>query len=137
MVKNGALCCPTSFLLRLPLHTLYGGVVPELASVNISRKINQVITQALTDADMTLDDMDAIAAPTVLAWWGRCWWAWRGEGHCLCEEKTPLVGVHHIEDIYSANFIENKELEPPFICLVVSGGHTHLVVVKIMENTRS
>ena len=142
VVKNGRTVLSNVISSQIALHTLYGGVVPELASRKHIEKINQVITQALTDADMTLDDMDAIAV-TYGPGLGGALLVGVAEAKAIAyAKKKPLVGVHHIEGHICANFIENKELEPPFICLVVSGGHTHLVVVedygkyKILGRTR-
>lgn len=86
--------------------------------------------EALKEADVTLDDLDAIGVTygPGLGWCASCWGC-RGESNRICE-KLPLVGVHHIEGHVSANYIEHPDLEPPFLCLIVSGGHTHLVIVK-------
>ena len=114
---------------QIDLHTLYGGVVPELASRKHIEKINQVIAQALSDAHMTLDDMDAIAVTYGPGLVGALL-VGVAEAKAISHARNlPLVGVHHIEGHISANYIENPELEPPFLCLVVSGGHTHLVKV--------
>ena len=142
VVKNGRTVLSNVISSQIALHTLYGGVVPELASRKHIEKINQVITQALTDADMTLDDMDAIAVTYGPGLVGALLVGVAEAKAIAYAKKMPLVGVHHIEGHICANFIENKELEPPFICLVVSGGHTHLVVVedygkyKILGRTR-
>ena len=142
VVKNGRTVLSNVISSQIALHTLYGGVVPELASRKHIEKINQVITQALTDADMTLDDMDAIAVTYGSGLVGALLVGVAEAKAIAYAKKKPLVGVHHIEGHICANFIENKELEPPFICLVVSGGHTHLVVVedygkyKILGRTR-
>lgn len=142
VVKNGRTVLSNVISSQIALHTLYGGVVPELASRKHIEKINQVITQALTDADMTLDDMDAIAVTYGPGLVGALLVGVAEAKAIAYAKKKPLVGVHHIEGHICANFIENKELEPPFICLVVSGGHTHLVVVedygkyKILGRTR-
>ena len=130
VVKNGRTVLSNVISSQIALHTLYGGVVPELASRKHIEKINQVITQALTDADMTLDDMDAIAVTYGPGLVGALLVGVAEAKAIAYAKKKPLVGVHHIEGHICANFIENKELEPPFICLVVSGGHTHLVVVE-------
>ena len=142
VVKIGRTVLSIVISSQIALHTLYGGVVPELASRKHIEKINQVITQALTDADMTLDDMDAIAVTYGPGLVGALLVGVAEAKAIAYAKKKPLVGVHHIEGHICANFIENKELEPPFICLVVSGGHTHLVVVedygkyKILGRTR-
>ena len=114
---------------QIDLHTLYGGVVPELASRKHIEKINQVIAQALSDAHMTLDDMDAIAVTYGPGLVGALLVGVVVAKGISYARNLPLVGVHHIEGHISANYIENPELEPPFLCLVVSGGHTHLVKV--------
>lgn len=114
---------------QIALHTLYGGVVPEIASRKHIEKINQVIEQALSDAYMTLDDIDAIGVTYGPGLVGALLVGVAEAKAISFARNIPLVGVHHIEGHISANYIENKELEPPFLCLVVSGGHTHLVRV--------
>ena len=114
---------------QIDLHTLYGGVVPEIASRKHIEKINQVIEQALEQANMTLDDIDAIGVTYGPGLVGALLVGVAEAKAISYAKKIPLVGVHHIEGHISANYIENKELEPPFLCLVVSGGHTHLVKV--------
>ncbi len=114
---------------QIALHTLYGGVVPEIASRKHIEKINQVIEQALSDANMTLDDIDAIGVTYGPGLVGALLVGVAEAKAISFARNIPLVGVHHIEGHISANYIENKELEPPFLCLVVSGGHTHLVRV--------
>ena len=113
---------------QIALHTLYGGVVPEIASRKHIEKINQVIEQALSDASMTLSDIDAIGVTYGPGLVGALLVGVAEAKAISYAADIPLVGVHHIEGHISAN-IENKELEPPFLCLVVSGGHTHLVKV--------
>ena len=130
VVVNGRSVRSNVISSQIDIHTLYGGVVPEIASRKHTERINQVIQQALDDAQMTLDEIDAVAvtygpglvgallvgvaAAKAIAWAG----------------NLPFLGVHHIEGHISANYIEHPDLEPPFGCLVVSGGHTHLVRVK-------
>ncbi len=114
---------------QIPLHTLYGGVVPEIASRKHIERINQVIEQALEDADMALEDMDAIAVTYGPGLVGALLVGVAEAKAIAFATGKPLIGVHHIEGHISANYIENKELKPPFLCLVVSGGHTHLVRV--------
>lgn len=115
---------------QIALHTVYGGVVPEIASRKHIEKINQVIMQALDDAQMALSDMDAIAVTYGPGLVGALLVGVAEAKAIAYAAKLPLIGVHHIEGHISANYIENKELEPPFLCLVVSGGHTHLVNVQ-------
>lgn len=114
---------------QIALHTLYGGVVPEIASRKHIEKINQVIEQALSDAHMTLDDIDAIGVTYGPGLVGALLVGVAEAKAIAYARNIPLVGVHHIEGHISANYIENKDLEPPFLALVVSGGHTHLVRV--------
>ena len=114
---------------QIALHTLYGGVVPEIASRKHIEKINQVIRQALEEAQMTLDDMDAIAVTYGPGLVGALLVGVAEAKAISYARHLPLVGVHHIEGHICANYIENPGLEPPFLCLVVSGGHTHLVKV--------
>ena len=114
---------------QVPLHTLYGGVVPEIASRKHIEKINPVIRQALSDAKMTFDDIDAIAVTYGPGLVGALLVGVAEAKAISFARKLPLIGVHHIEGHISANSIDNKDLEPPFLCLVVSGGHTHLVHV--------
>ena len=114
---------------QIALHTLYGGVVPEIASRKHIEKINQVIEQALSDASVTLDDIDAIGVTYGPGLVGALLVGVAEAKAISYAKNIPLVGVHHIEGHISANYIENKELAPPFLCLVVSGGHTHLVKV--------
>jgi N6-L-threonylcarbamoyladenine synthase len=114
---------------QIDLHTLYGGVVPEIASRKHIEKINQVIECALAEAHMTLDDIDAIGVTYGPGLVGALLVGVAEAKAISFARGIPLVGVHHIEGHISANYIENKDLEPPFLCLVVSGGHTHLVKV--------
>ena len=120
---------------QIALHTLYGGVVPEIASRKHIEKINQVIAQALNDAGETLDTIDAIAVTYGPGLVGALLVGVAEAKAIAYAKNLPLIGVHHIEGHISANYIENKDLEPPFLCLVVSGGHTHLVRV-ILGRTR-
>lgn len=130
VVRNGREICSNIISSQIDLHTLYGGVVPEIASRKHMEKINQVIEEALKVADTTLDQMDAIAVTYGPGLVGSLLVGVSAAKAIAYAKKLPLVGVHHIEGHVAANFIEHPELEPPFICLIVSGGHTHLVVVK-------
>ena len=130
VVKNGREVLSNIISSQIDLHTLYGGVVPEIASRKHIEKINQVIEEALTQADATLEDITAIAVTYGPGLVGALLVGVSAAKAISFAADKPLVGVHHIEGHISANFIENKQLEPPFACLVVSGGHTHLVIVK-------
>ena len=108
---------------QIALHTLYGGVVPEIASRKHIEKINQVIEAALDEAHMTLDDIDAIGVTYGPGLVGALLVGVAEAKAISFARSIPLIGVHHIEGHICANYIENKELEPPFVCLVASGGH--------------
>ena len=130
VVRNGREVLSNVISSQIALHTLYGGVVPEIASRKHIEKINQVIEQALSDADCTLDDLDAIGVTYGPGLVGALLVGVAEAKAIAYARHLPLVGVHHIEGHVSANYIENPDLEPPFLCLIVSGGHTHLVIVK-------
>ena len=130
VVKNGREVLSNVISSQIALHTLYGGVVPEIASRKHIEKINQVIEAALDEAKVTLDDIDAIGVTYGPGLVGALLVGVAEAKAIAYAARKPLIGVHHIEGHIAANFIEHKELEPPFLCLVVSGGHTHLVCVK-------
>ena len=130
VVKNGREVLSNIISSQIDLHTLYGGVVPEIASRKHIEKINQVIEEALKTAGVTLDDIDAIGVTYGPGLVGALLVGVAEAKAISYAAKKPLIGVHHIEGHISANYIENKDLEPPFACLVVSGGHTHLVIVE-------
>ena len=115
---------------QITFHEEYGGVVPEIASRKHIEKINQVIDRALKESGCTLDDIDAIAVTYGPGLVGALLVGVSAAKAMAFAANKPLIGVHHIEGHICANYIENKELEPPFVCLVASGGHSHLVVVK-------
>lgn len=129
VVVNGRQIRSNIISSQIDIHTLYGGVVPEIASRKHIERINQVIEQALVSADADLADMDAIAVTYGPGLVGALLVGVAEAKAIAFAKKLPLIGVHHIEGHINANYIENKELEPPFLCLVVSGGHTHLVKV--------
>lgn len=129
VVKNGREVLSNVINTQIAIHTEYGGVVPEIASRKHIENINPVIKKALTDAGVTLDDIDAIGVTYGPGLVGALLVGVAEAKAIAFAMKKPLVGVHHIEGHISANYVENKELEPPFVALVVSGGHTHLVKV--------
>ena len=130
VVENGREVLSNVISSQIALHTLYGGVVPEIASRKHIEKINQVMAEALLQSGKSLSDMDAIAVTYGPGLVGALLVGVSAAKAVSFASGIPLIGVHHIEGHISANYIENKELEPPFVCLVVSGGHSHLVVVK-------
>lgn len=130
VVKNGREVLSNVISSQIELHKLFGGVVPEIASRKHIEKINQVIDEALEEAGVSLEDVDAIAVTYGPGLVGALLVGVAQAKALAFAAQKPLVGVHHIEGHISANYIEHKELEPPFLCLVASGGHSHLVLVK-------
>ena len=130
VVKNGRCVLSNIISSQIAIHTLYGGVVPEIASRKHIEKINQVVEAALKEADVTLDDIDAIGVTYGPGLVGALLVGVAEAKAIAYAKKTPLVGVHHIEGHVSATYIEHPDLEPPFLCEIISGGHTHLVIVK-------
>ena len=130
VVKNGREVLSNVISSQIALHTLYGGVVPEIASRKHIEKINQVVQAALDEANVTLDDITAIGVTYGPGLVGALLVGVAEAKAIAYAAKKPLVGVHHIEGHIAANFIEHKDLEPPFFSLVVSGGHTPRVRVK-------
>lgn len=142
VVEDGRRVLSNVISSQIDLHRLYGGVVPEIASRKHIERINQVIRQALDDAGAALEDIDAVGVTYGPGLVGALL-VGVAEAKALSYARgLPLVGVHHIEGHISANYIEHPELEPPFLCLVVSGGHTQLAIVedygklRILGNTR-
>jgi len=129
VLRNGREVLSNVISSQIDLHTLYGGVVPEIASRKHVEKVIPVVQEALKTAGMTLQDMDAIAVTYGPGLVGALLVGVSAAKAIAFAANKPLVGVHHIEGHVAANFIEHPELEPPFACLVVSGGHTHLVEV--------
>ena len=130
VVRNGREVLSNVIFSQIELHKLYGGVVPEIASRKHIEKINQVIEEALTIAEVSLQGIGGIGVTYGPGLVGALLVGVSAAKAISFAAKKPLIGVHHIEGHVSANYIEHKELEPPFLCLVVSGGHTHLVIVK-------
>ncbi len=130
VVRDGREVLSNIISSQIALHTVYGGVVPEIASRKHVEKVNYCVREALSQADLKLEDIDAIAVTYGPGLVGALLVGVSEAKALSFATGIPLVGVHHIEGHISANYIENKDLEPPFVCLVVSGGHSHLVVVK-------
>ncbi len=130
VVRDGRDILSNVISSQVPIHTIYGGVVPELASRNHIMNINGVIRQSLSDAGVTLDDIDAVAVTFGPGLVGALL-VGVAEAKALAYGRgLPLVGVNHMEGHVCANFLDYKELEPPFLCLIVSGGHTHLAMME-------
>ena len=129
VVVNGRDVRSNVIFSQIDLHKLYGGVVPEIASRKHIEKINQVIEEALETAGETLDTIDAVCVTYGPGLVGALLVGVAEAKAIAYAKKKPLVGVHHIEGHICANYIEHPDLEPPFMCLVASGGHSHLVKV--------
>ena len=130
VVADGRKVLSNIIYSQIDLHTIYGGVVPEIASRKHIEKINPVIEAALREASCTLSDIDAIAVTYGPGLVGPLLVGVAEAKAIAFAKQLPLIGVHHIEGHICANYIEHEDLEPPFMTLVVSGGHTHLVIVK-------
>lgn len=130
VVKNGRTVLSNVISSQIDIHKLYGGVVPEIASRKHIERINTVIGTAIDEAGVKLSDIDAIGVTYGPGLVGALLVGVAEAKAISYAAGIPLVGVHHIEGHVSANYIENPDLEPPFLCLIVSGGHTHLVIVK-------
>jgi len=142
IVENGKNVLSNIISSQIEIHKQFGGVVPEVASRKHIENINDVVMEALEKASVTHDDIDAIAVTYGPGLVGALLVGINFAKGLSYAWQKPLIGVNHIEGHICANYIENKELNPPFICLVASGGHTHLVYVKdygeyeIMGKTR-
>ena len=130
VVRNGRDILSNIIYSQIDLHKEYGGVVPEIASRKHIEKINQVIEAALEKGGVPLSDLSAVAVTYGPGLVGALLVGVAEAKAISYGSGLPLIGVHHIEGHISANYIENRTLEPPFLCLIVSGGHTHLVAVK-------
>lgn len=130
VVRNGREVLSNVIYSQIDLHTVYGGVVPEIASRKHIEKITQVVDKALKDAGLSFNDIDGIAVTYGPGLVGALLVGVSFAKALSFSTGIPLIGVHHIEGHICANYIENKDLKPPFMALVVSGGHTHLVKVK-------
>ena len=129
VVKNGREVLSNIISSQIALHTLYGGVVPEIASRKHVENIDYVIDEALQQAGVTLDEIDAIGVTYGPGLVGALLVGLAEAKALAFAAGKPLIGVHHIEGHISANYIENKDFVPPYMALVVSGGHSHLVYV--------
>ncbi len=142
IVKNGREVLSNVINSQIAIHEKFGGVVPEIASRKHIEVISQVVNEALKQANVTFDDIDVIACTYGPGLVGALL---VGVGYAKALSyalNKPLVGTNHIEGHIAANYITVKELEPPFLCLIISGGHTHLVRIedytdfKILGKTR-
>lgn len=129
VIRNGKEVLSNAISSQIALHEKFGGVVPEVASRMHVEKMNPIIEEALEDAHVTLQDIDAIAVTYGPGLVGALLVGLAEAKALAFALNIPLIGVHHIEGHISANYIEH-DLKPPFLCMVVSGGHSHLVKVE-------
>lgn len=129
VVKNGREVLSNVINTQIDIHKKFGGVVPEVASRQHIQVIDDVIDKALEDAGVTFDDITAIAVTYGPGLVGALLVGVSTAKALAYALKKPLVPVHHIKGHICANFVEHMELEPPFVCLVASGGHSHIVEV--------
>ena len=130
IVKDGREVLSNVIATQIDIHKRYGGVVPEIASRNHIDAISNVVKEALDKANCTMDDIDLISSTYGPGLVGALLVGLSTAKSMAWALKKPFLGVHHIEGHIAANYITHKDLEPPYICLVVSGGHSNLVYVK-------
>ncbi|HYE84278.1 MAG TPA: tRNA (adenosine(37)-N6)-threonylcarbamoyltransferase complex transferase subunit TsaD [Clostridia bacterium] len=142
VVRNGRVVLSNIISSQIDIHKRYGGVVPEVASRKHLESISPVIDEALSEAEITLKNLDAVAVTCGPGLVGALLIGLSTAKAIAYSSNLPFIGVNHIEGHIAANYIEHKELEPPFTCLVASGGHSHIVYVmdynkyEIMGRTR-
>jgi N6-L-threonylcarbamoyladenine synthase len=129
IVKNRHVCSST-VASQIAVHQQYGGVVPEVASRQHLEIINQAIAQALQEADLPWSAIDGIAATCAPGLVGALLVGLSAAKTLAMIHQKPFLGVHHLEGHIYASYLTDPELEPPFLCLLVSGGHTSLIYVK-------
>lgn len=136
VVQNGRTVLSNVVHTQIPLHVPYGGVVPEIASRSHVQKIGPVVAKALADADMALSDADAIAVTNGPGLVGALLVGLSYAKGLALAAGLPFLGVHHIASHIAANYLTHPDLEPPFTCLIVSGGHSHIVAVEEYDRYR-
>ena len=130
VVENGRTALSNVIASQVEEHKIYGGVVPEIASRRHAEAVSAVVQRALTDAGVTLNDIDAVAVTYAPGLIGALLVGVNYAKSLAYAANKPLVPVHHLRSHIAANYLCHPALEPPFLCLVVSGGHTHLVDVQ-------
>ena len=130
IVRNGREVLSNVINSQIKIHEEYGGVVPEIASRCHTEVINLIMKQALKEANVSLEDIDAISVTQGPGLVGALLVGVSYAKGLSYVTKKPLIAVNHIEGHIAGNYLTHQELKPPFICLIVSGGHTHLVNVK-------
>lgn len=142
VVENGRRVLSSVVATQVEEHKLYGGVVPEIASRRHSESIVGVVREALERASLSLSDLDAVAVTYAPGLIGALLVGVNFAKGLSLSANLPLIPVHHLRSHIASNYITNPELEPPFLCLVVSGGHTHIIeatdytTLRILGKTR-
>lgn len=136
VVKNGREVLSNVISSQIDIHKIYGGVVPEIASRNHTKNINFVLDEALAKADVKLSDISAVAVTYGAGLLGALIVGVTFAKTLAYTLNIPLYGVNHIEGHIASNYIAHKDLEPPFVCLIVSGGHTALFEMKSYTNKK-
>lgn len=142
VVEDGRKVLSSVVASQVEEHKLYGGVVPEIASRRHAEAISGVVQQALDEAESTLDDIDAIAVTYAPGLIGALLVGVNFAKGLSLSKNIPLVPTHHLRSHIASNYIAHQDLKPPFLCLVVSGGHSHIIQVndytdmKIIGRTR-
>lgn len=130
ILKDGREVLSNIISSQIEIHKEYGGVVPEIASRKHIENINQIIQESLEEAKVGFDDIDIVGVTQGPGLVGALLIGISSAKAIAYALDIPLIGVNHIQGHICANYIEHKDLEPPFICLIVSGGHSYLVHVK-------
>lgn len=130
LVQNGRKVLANIVSSQIDIHKLYGGVVPEIASRNHIKNISGVLKEALESAGKTLEDVDAVAVTYGAGLMGALLVGVNFAKTLAYAIKKPLIAVSHVHGHIGANYISYEDLKPPFLCLMVSGGHTAIVQVK-------
>ena len=130
VVKNGREVLSNVISSQIEIHEKFGGVVPEIASRNHVEAISNVVKKALKDANVTLEEIDAVAVTYGPGLVGALLVGVSYAKALAYASGKPLIGTNHIEGHIAANYITHSELKPPFLAFVISGGHTHLVHIK-------
>jgi len=130
VVRDGREILSNAVFSQIDIHKVYGGVVPEIASRCHIEKISVIVNEALTQSGLTADDIDAVAVTSAPGLIGALLVGLNFAKSWAYANKKPIVPVHHIRSHVAANYLSHPDLKPPFVAMIVSGGHSHIVHVK-------
>ena len=130
IVENGRKIISSTVATQIAEHRLYGGVVPEIASRRHCESISQIVDMCFKEANLTFNDIDAIGVTFAPGLIGSLLVGVNYAKGLSFALKKPLIAVHHLRSHIASNYLSHKELKPPFLALIISGGHSHLVNVK-------